>query len=259
MKLKCISCDSLARLVYLAAAQSPHVVEVELLPLGLHNQPLNLRERLQSRIDAAVTQDFEAVVLAYGLCGRATAGLVAREIPLVIPRAHDCITLFLGSRARYKEQFETQPGTYWYVQDYIERRDGSSTSLSLGSGMDVDIHAVYESYVEKYGEDNADYLMEVMGAWQGHYQRAVYIEMGVGDGSQVEAFARNEATRRNWKFEQLTGNMVLIRRLLAGDWGTDFLVLQPGQQIAMAYTDQVVCAIQAGPATIESGSEGGVP
>jgi hypothetical protein len=31
------------------------------------------------------------VVLAYGLCGGATAGLRAGSIPLVVPRAHDCI------------------------------------------------------------------------------------------------------------------------------------------------------------------------
>ena len=244
MKLKCLSCDSLARLVYLCAAQSPHTVNVEMFRLGLHNQPLDLRATLQTQIDATIGQGYDAIVLAYGLCGRATAGLVARDIPLVIPRAHDCITLFLGSRASYNDQFENQPGTYWYVQDYIERRDGSSTSLSLGSGIDVDINSVYDEYVEKYGEDNADYLMEVMGAWQSHYQRAVFIDMGVGDGTNVEEQARGEAERRGWAFERLTGNLVLIRRLLAGDWEEDFLVVEPGGEIAMAYDNQVMRCVQ---------------
>ncbi len=34
---------------------------------------------------------------------------------------------------------------------------------------------------------------------------------------------------------------MLIRRLIEGDWGdSDFLVLQPGQRLAMSYDDSVV-------------------
>jgi hypothetical protein len=245
MKLKCLSCESLARLVYLCAAQSPHIVDVELFQIGLHNKPVNLRSLLQERIDALSGQKYEAIVLAYGLCGQATAGLVARDIPLVIPRAHDCITLFLGSRARYLNQFENQPGTYWYVQDYIERREGSSTALALGTGLDnTDLQAVYDEYLAKYGKDNADYLIEMMGAWQKHYQRAVYIDMGVGDSLAVENYAQQEAARRSWTFERLAGDLALIGRLLAGDWNEDFLTVEPGRQIAMAYDDGVVCCCQ---------------
>ena len=243
MKLKCLSCQALTRLVYLCAAQSPHIVDVELFRIGLHNKPLDLRAQLQAQIDALAGQPYDAIVFAYGLCGQATAGLRARDIPLVLPRAHDCITLFLGGRERYKEQFENQPGTYWYVQDYIERREGSGTSLSLGAGMDnTNAQSLYDEYVEKYGKDNADYLMEVMGAWQSHYQRAVYIDMGVGDGAAVEAKSRDEAARRGWAFERLAGNLELIRRLLVGDWERDFLVLKPGEQVVMAYDDEVVSA-----------------
>jgi len=246
MKLKCLGCDALARIVYLCAAQSPHIVDVELFQLGLHNDPSDLRARLQAQIDATTGQGYDALVLAYGLCGKATAGLIARDIPLVIPRAHDCITLFLGDRERYKDEFENRPGTYWYTLDYVERKDGAGTTLSLGSGLDTDINAVYDEYVEKYGVDNADYLMEVMGAWQSHYQRAVFIDMGVGDGTPVEAVARSEATRRGWIFERVMGDLVLIRRLLAGDWETDFLLLEPGQQITMTYDDNVVGCLKHG-------------
>jgi len=242
MKLKCLGCDALARVIYFWAAQSPHIVDVELFRLGLHREPPDLRARLQAQIDVANDQDYAAIVLAYGLCGKATAGLTARNIPLVIPRAHDCITLFLGNRERYKDQFENYPGTYWYVQDYIERHDGSGTVLSLGADGTTDIHAVYDEYVAKYGQDNADYLMEAMGAWQSHYQRAVFIDLSVSDGSAVEQHARDEATRRGWNFECVSGDTGLIRRLLAGDWETDFLVLQPGQQIAMSYDDVVIKA-----------------
>ena len=245
MRLMCLSCEVLARPIYLCAARSPHIVDVELLQRGLHNNPADLRSRLQERIDALSSQNYDAIVMGYGLCGQSTAGLAARELPVVIPRAHDCITLFLGSRARYQDQFANKPGTYWYALDYIERDDGSGGSLALGSGSDTDLDAVYDEYVRKYGIDNADYLMEVMGAWQKQYQRAAYIDMGIGDGAEVEAKAEAAAARRGWAFERVAGDMVLIRRLLWGDWMDDFLVLQPGDRVQMTYDEQVIGCVAA--------------
>lgn len=241
MKLKCLCCESLARMVYASAAISPHVVDVELFEIGLHNKPINLRDQLQLRIDALDDKGYDAILLAYGLCGQATAGLKAQRTQLVIPRAHDCITLFLGSRQRYMQEFEQNPGTYWYALDYIQRRDSSNTSLSLGSGIDTkDLDATYEEYVEKYGEDNADYLMEVMGAWKSHYNRAVFIDVGVGNGEPVAEIAAQEADRRGWNFERMAGNLTLIQRLICGEWDADFLTIPPGQQIVMSYDDGVM-------------------
>jgi hypothetical protein len=240
LKLFCLACEVLARPLYLSAARSAHIVDIQLIQRGLHNQPANLRSVLQAAVDAASQKAYDAITLGYGLCGQATAGLTARSLPLVIPRAHDCITLFLGSRARYQEQFEQFPGTYWYAQDYIERDDGSGGSLALGSGLDTNIDEVYAEYVEKYGQDNADYLMEVMGAWKQHYQRAAYIDLGIGDGSVVAAKAQEQAARRGWSYDRVAGDMVLLRRLLDGDWEKDFLILQPGQKLTMTYDDEII-------------------
>jgi len=176
-------------------------------------------------------------VMAYGLCGQSTAGLVARDVPVVIPRAHDCITLFLGDRQRYSQAFTAHPGTYWYALDYAERNDGS---MGLGAEADAKTQDVYQEYVEKYGEDNAAYLMEVMGAWREHYDRAVYIDMGVGDGSAVEDRTREEAAGRGWTYERMAGDLVLIRRLLEGDWAEDFAIVDPGQRVVMSYDADVI-------------------
>ncbi|MCB0237982.1 MAG: DUF1638 domain-containing protein, partial [Anaerolineae bacterium] len=98
--------------------------------------------------------------------------------------------------------------TYWYALDYVERDDGSGGNMGMGAGTGTEGQSVYEEYVEKYGKDNADYLMQVMGQWQAHYKRAAYIEMGVGDGSRVENIARSDASQRGWIFEKITGDMV---------------------------------------------------
>jgi hypothetical protein len=248
MRLYAVACDVLARPVYLCAARSPHVVDIRLFERGLHDVPKDLRTRLQEAIDEAPTTA-DAVVLGYGLCGGATAGIVARDRPVVLPRAHDCITLFLGARERYAQETTDGPATYWYVADQLERKDGYRASvggLAIGSDTDAEIEATRAEYVAKYGEDNADYLMEVLGGWRVHYGRAAFVSMGVADEAASEAAARDEAERRGWAFERIEGSLVLLRRLIDGDWDEDMLVLQPGERLAMSYDDGVVKAVPAG-------------
>jgi hypothetical protein len=263
MRLLALTCEVLARSVYLCAARSPHVVDVHLNRRGLHDDPPNLRTILQGEIDAveavgasdanggaaasgAPGAPYDAILLAYGLCGAATAGLRAGSIPLVVPRAHDCITLFLGSRDRYTAEFTGHPGTYWYVQDFVERSDDGGQFAGMGAVSDAEARATYEEYVAKYGEDNAAYLMEALGGWRSHYDRAALVDMAVADpraAAVVEAFARDDATRRGWAFEKLAGELILVRRLVDADWGAeDFLVLQPGERLAMSYDEAVIRA-----------------
>jgi hypothetical protein len=250
MRLLALTCEVLARSVYLCAARSPHVVDVRLNRRGLHDDPPNLRALLQAEIDE-VAAPYDAVALAYGLCGGATAGLRAGAIPLAVPRAHDCITLFLGDRARYQAEFTANPGTYWYVQDYLERTDDGSAFAGVGAVSDASARATYEEYVAKYGEDNAAYLMEALGAWRSHYDRAAFMEMGVAApeaAALAEARARDDADRRGWAFAKLAGELLLVRRLIDGAWDpADFLVLQPGERLAMSYDDAVIRAEPASP------------
>lgn len=240
LKLLCIACEVLARPLYWSASQSPHQVDVRLVEKGQHNHPACLRGQLQEQIHAASSAGYDAVVLGYGLCGRATAGLVAAGIPLVIPRAHDCITLFLGSRQRYLVEFARCPGTFWYSRDYMERQAAGDSTAALGLGSAGEIQAEYDRFVEKYGRENADYLVEVMGAWAQHYQRAVFLASGLGDDSQAQEEARRQADRRGWMFEMLAMDLSLLHRLLAGDWDADFLVLKPGESILETHDESIL-------------------
>lgn len=141
------SCEVLAQPIYLCAAMSPHIVDVSFLRIALHETPATLRARLQAEIDAA-GPEYDAVVLAYELCGGATVGLAAGRVPLIVPRAHDCITVFLGSRERYQGEFVEHPGTYWYAADYLERSDvemeGASNGLfGVGASTEAELQAAY--------------------------------------------------------------------------------------------------------------------
>ncbi len=241
-----LACSALARSIYSLAASGPHIVTVRLFDQGLHNRPANLRQQLQHGVDAIEAGEADAILLAYGICGSSTLGLRAGEIPLVIPRAHDCVTLYLGSRERYQEEFDAQPGTYWYSADYLER---SKSNGGLGAFM---VDDSYDEYVARYGQDNADYLMSVMSKWNKHYTRAVFIDTGQGDTEGYEALAREQAEQRDWQYERMAGSRRLLEMLVSGDWDPDeFLVVPPGHVIRQSADEGLIEAVM-----IEGASDG---
>ncbi len=252
MRLKVVGCEVLARQLYYAASLTPHVVDIELVAKGLHSEPDRLRAELQRRVAGADAAVYGAIALGYGLCSNAIVGVSHPSLRIVVPRAHDCITLYLGAAERYAEEFRANPGTYWYAPDYMERNTGGDDrTVGLGaSGDDAQVQETYQEYVAKYGQDNADYLMEVMGAWKAHYSRAAYIdtaEMRLPDYSQE---AREVAERRGWTFQRLAGSFVLVRDLLEGRWDAErFLVVEPGQTVQPSYDQRIInSALSADPA-----------
>lgn len=242
MRLLILSCESLTRAAYAAAARSTHIVDVTILPRNRH-QPADIRTRLQTLIDEAEGKKYDAIGLVYGLCGQATAGLTARNTQLVIPRAHDCITLHLGSRERHKAELIKEPATYWYAQDYIERVQGTNAALAMGQGSEADMDAIYDNYYRKYGKAKADRLMAVMGNWLSHYKRAVYLTTDPNATTAVEAEARTQALKRGWTFDRLAADFSLIHRLCDGDWNeADFLVVPPGKTTHQTFEEDILKA-----------------
>lgn len=238
-----LTCEALARSIYRIAADVPATISIRLFAQGLHNTPRKLRDILQDSIDAIQPDECDAILLVYGLCGRSTDGLTARHTPIVIPRAHDCITLYLGSRERYAEEFDAHPGTYWYSVDYMERNDGQTALGAANIGL---LDDVYDEYVAKYGQDNADYLMEVMGEWGKHYDRAAFIDMGSPDNGRYEQMARDVADRRGWRYDRVQGNRRLMELMLAGDWPKDeFLVVPPGHRIRQSADPEILTAVES--------------
>jgi len=239
LRIRAISCDILLRPVYLAAATSPNIVDVVDLSAALHVAPATLRERIQEQIDA-VPSGYDAVVLAYGLCGGGTAGLVARDIPVVLTRAHDCITIFLGGRERFAQEFEATPGTYWYVADQLDRGNALKGWLLGDAARAEDAAATYADYVTRFGEKNAAYLMEELGGWAQRYERGAFLDVGVAT-PDAEARSRAEAGERGWRFEKVLADMRLVRGLIDGDWDDDrYQVLLPGQTLRMTYDETIM-------------------
>ncbi len=240
MRLKLIACEVLRREFEHLITHSTNHVEPHFLEKGLHDLGSRpMRERLQRAIDA-VEPGFVAVLLGYGLCNNGTAGLVARDAPLVIPRAHDCITLLMGSRERYDRYFTENPGTYFLSTGWIEH-EGVSEELrpqTIPARMGLE-HSL-EELIARYGEDEGRYVWETLSPTR-NYRQITFIETGVEPDASYEGAARARAAEHGWSFEKLRGDLSLFRRLLDGPWDdANFLTVPPGHTIEPDYGGGIV-------------------
>jgi hypothetical protein len=244
LRIRLIACEVLAREVHHVAARSEAVVDVTLLQQGLHDLgPDGMRERLQAAVDAVPRDSCEAVALGYALCSRGAEGVVARDVPLVIPRAHDCVTLLMGSRERYSREFDSVPGTYYYSAGWHERDDskvGSAMSIPSELGMAKS----YQEYVDLYGEENAKFIAEELTGGLRHYERMVFLESGLGGEAPARAAAEERARADGWRFEVAKADLSLLERLVGGErsggWSEDFLVLAPGERVVATHDERIV-------------------
>ena len=244
MNIKLIACEILYRELCAAVARSVNRVDVEFLPKGLHDiGQAGMSHRLQEAVAAVDESRYDVIAMGYGLCSNGLVGLAAKNIPLVLPRGHDCITLFLGDRGRYLEYFRAHPGAYYKTTGWIER--GSDLSQFHPDAIQ-EVHGMSQSYEElvaKYGEDNARFLYDQICDMTRNYSQFTFIRMGVADDERFEREAREEAGRRGWTFETVNGNMELIQGLVDGPWDdTRYLVVPPGHRIAPSYDDAIIKA-----------------
>lgn len=241
MRLKLISCEIFYREFCAAVSRSPNVVDVEFLPKGLHDIGSGgMLERLQAAVDR-VGAGYDAVLMGYGLCNNGVVGLTARQIPLVAPRAHDCVTMFLGNKERYLEYFQSNPGVFYETTGWIERGDNNGELSQLALGKKLGIGQTLEDLVARFGEDNGRYLFHELGNLTRHYKQITFIEMGVEPDSKAEETARERALSRGWNFEKVKGDLRLIQRLVDGVWDdSEFLVVPPGQKIAANYKSSII-------------------
>jgi hypothetical protein len=242
VRLKLIACEVLYREIQAAVARSINRIDVEFLPKGLHDLGAEgMSGRLNEALGRVDESPYEAVLLGYALCSNGLVGLAAKSVPLVVPRAHDCITLFLGGKERYLDYFQRHPGTYFLTSGWIERGGRPETADPDSLAYQAGITRTYEELVAKYGEDNARYLLAQLGDPTRNYKRMTFIEMGIEPDDRFERHARAEAAQRGWEFEKLAGDMSLIQGLLDGPWDAErFLVVPPGWRISPNFDESII-------------------
>ena len=237
-----IACEILFREISYCVARSKNIIDVHFLPKGLHDMGQEkMSSNIQKEIDKIDKNKYDAVLLGYALCNNGVCGLHS-DSQLVIPKAHDCITLLLGSQKAYNDYFNNFPGTYFKSTGWIER-ENDSTNNAESIPSQLGITKVYEEYVEKYGEENAKYLMETLGDWTKNYNKLAYIDTISGYFDAYKKQTEQDAKEKGWAYEELKGSLRLIQNLVDGEWNKDeFLLVKPGEKIKAVYNGQIMSA-----------------
>ena len=187
----------------------PPEMRRQVLEFGLHSHPAKLTTALQAAIDEA--QDVDLFLLGYGLCSRAVVGLKSDHATLVIPRTDDCIAIFLGSRTAYREQADSQPGTYYLTKGWIEVGDTP--------------FADFNRLAQRHGEEKAIELTKMMLE---HYTRLAFINTGTYDLERFREYAQRTADKFGLRYEEIAGAPALVKKLIFGPWDDEVVVCPPG-------------------------------
>ncbi len=190
------------------------------LDYGLHDVPRKLHEAVQAALDGLAEPSL--VVLGYGLCGNWLHGVRAGRHTLLIPRADDCIAVFLGSYQRYRQEFAAESATYYLTKGWLE--SGSNPLQE------------HQRYVQRYGAAKADWLMDQL---YHNYKRLVLVADSQEDLEAYRERAQEVARyceRWGMRYEEILGSPDFFRRLIqaaaeperASD---DFVVVQPDGEL----------------------------
>lgn len=230
-----VACRVLEDEVRRFSAGLPHLVSCEFLEMGLHDRPTTLRELLQGAIDRIEADArIDTIVLVYGVCGMATVGLTARRCRLVLPRAHDCITLFLGSKDRFAALTKADPGRYWYSPGWNRER------RVPGPEREAQMRA---EYTQKFDAEQAEELLAAERETFAQHASANYVDLGLPGNEADRAYAEKCAQWLGWPCQTHAGDATLLKDLLAGRWDADrFLVVPPRHAIKFNSDDSIVGA-----------------
>lgn len=194
--------------------------EIVYLEMGLHDQPDILRIEIQKVIDRIEQNPtVKTILLLYGICGNGLVGIRSGRCRLVLPRAHDCVSILMGGPDTHQAFLKKHPGAYFYSPGWIrgKRVPGPDREARLK-----------EYYSEKYpdDEDLLEDLIEADHETFAHHDCAAYVD--VTGNAAAERYCRDCAASLGWEYRHLEGDPGMIVDLLSGNWDSRrFLVTQP--------------------------------
>ncbi len=219
-----VACDVFQEELEYLGARDPPWACIRYLEMGLHDDPDRLRRTVEGVIaelaaDPAVTH----IALAYGRCGNGLLGVRSDRCHLVLPQAHDCISVMLGGRSRHDAVLKENPGTYFYSPGWVREK--------RVPGPDRERH-LRELYGERFGDDE-EMMEELIDADReafAHHNCAAYIS--IIDRPAAKRYCRDCAAHLGWAYRELEGDPTFLEDLVRGRWASPrFLVVPPGQRI----------------------------
>lgn len=190
-------------------------LEVRYIDQGLHRTPKKMPEIIQEQVDQ-VAEYAERIVLGYGLCSYGIEGVRTCKQEIVVPKAHDCIALFLGSLEAYDKAFHTWPGTYYLTTGWVAEQKDPLGILS-------------DEYMSRFDRDTAVW---VMSEELKNYTHIALIKTGLDGIGPLRERAIENARFFKKEYQEIEGSLQYFKKLLFGPYtGDDFFVIKPGETI----------------------------
>jgi hypothetical protein len=232
-RIALLACSVFEREIELHTRGAQHIAVARFFEMGLHDRPGQMRVTLQAAMGELDSRDdIDALVLVYGLCGRGTAGLRPLRHKLVIPRAHDCITVFMGDKEAYASRQRRCPTCYYYTPGWNRgRRVPGPEKLDL----------LKSELAKRFDPEEMAFLIECEREQWARNNTAAYLDLGTADAETEADYARRCAEWLGWKFERLQGDSKLLRDLLWGNWDASrFQTIEPGEQLGQSPDEAIL-------------------
>jgi len=229
MKNIAIICDVMkAEVERLKNSNKINNLDIIYLEQHLHDTPDKMRIKLQEAIDS-VDDNYDKIILGYGLCSNGVVGLKSDKHDIIIPKVDDCISLFLGSKEKYEEEFKKDPATYYLCKGWIEYGSDPYRGYLVNTNQQYKIPSDWIRNEERYGrkgmdEETSKFLIAQM---MRNYNRVVLI-----DNNDLEEIHRKYAKDMvdflsnllNKKIElvEIKASPELLEKLYCSKWNGSF-------------------------------------
>ena len=205
-----IACAMLEDEIEQAMRNTNTSIKIVWIDKGLHEYPERLHDELQKKIDQ--NQDMELILLAFCLCGNAVLGLKSGKAVMMIPRFDDCIHMLMAHDQGEKPEIDA--ASLYYTRGWID------SERFIGRD--------YESYIQKYGQKKADFVIKTMLA---NYKGLKLIDTRAYDVDGCMGKARETAENLGLAFELACGTNRILHGLLEGKHGGEYIMIKPGETV----------------------------
>ncbi len=206
----------------------------------LHDTPKKMNEILQEEINK-VDRTYDTIVLGYGCCSNGVVNLESTKQRIIVPRVDDCISLFLGSSERYKEEFNKEPGTYYLCKGWIEYgADPYRVYLAVTGKQNKYPYEWFKHVsLDRFGKEiyNEEVARGLIKTIIKNYKRVAVIDNNDLEPihyqyiEEMMKFLIDEL-QLNFRLEILKGTDLFLKKMVFGDWHEgSFLIIPPGEKI----------------------------
>ena len=178
---------------------------------GLHEYPEQLRGELTEKI-AQCEKDYDTIVLAYGLCGNGTVGLVSAKARLVIPHFDVCIRIMTSMQPGVPPEVDIR--SLYYTRGWLE------SNLVKSEG--------YERCLKKYGAKKTQWIYREMVK---NYRSICLLETTAYDIAACQADACHMAEVLGLELTTQPGTLRILKKMVTHQWDDEFIICEPGEAL----------------------------